>query len=245
MNRSMIMYPLARGADRDSGADLQTDVMRFMAILSLCLVAIFALVQSMPVAPRPAEPAPPATPAAPAEVPDPPPRQSAPDTRSASPSAGETAVTLARPAQVAPRTAAVVPPAAMSVLAVPAAALQDPEKGFTLRFESDIALTRLVAANKVGFFAIVPGRARRMAVSDSRLSFWDASMPGSFHEMEASTVPAPVVDALLRTGAETGTVKWGVTLPAKLSARLATIMREETGGAIVIRGDGDLALDAS
>ena len=53
MNRSPLFYPLNRGADADAGgaADLQTDVMRFMAILSLCLVAIFALVQSIPLAP--------------------------------------------------------------------------------------------------------------------------------------------------------------------------------------------------
>ncbi len=65
MTRSPLAYPLNRGADADIGgaADLQTDVMRFMAILSLCLVAIFALVQSMPMAPS-AKPVPP-------EVPDP------------------------------------------------------------------------------------------------------------------------------------------------------------------------------
>ena len=45
MSRSPLAYPLIRGVDGDWGgaADLQTDVMRFMAILSLCLVAIFAL----------------------------------------------------------------------------------------------------------------------------------------------------------------------------------------------------------
>jgi len=53
MTRSPLFYPLNRGMDADAGgvADLQTDVMRFMAILSLCLVAIFALVQSIPLAP--------------------------------------------------------------------------------------------------------------------------------------------------------------------------------------------------
>ena len=42
---------MARGADNEAGgaADLQTDVMRFMAILSLCLMVIFAVVQSVPV----------------------------------------------------------------------------------------------------------------------------------------------------------------------------------------------------
>ena len=58
MTRSPLAYPLNRSADMDVGgaADLQTDIMRFMAILSLCLVAIFALVQSIPL--TPAEPTP-------------------------------------------------------------------------------------------------------------------------------------------------------------------------------------------
>ena len=50
MSRSPLAYPLVRSADTDAGgaADLQTDIMRFMAILALCLMAIFALVQSLP-----------------------------------------------------------------------------------------------------------------------------------------------------------------------------------------------------
>jgi hypothetical protein len=77
MTRSPLAYPLNRSADMDIGgaADLQTDIMRFMAILSLCLVAIFALVQSIPL--TPAEPAPPEPPPAPTatvqEIVEPPP----------------------------------------------------------------------------------------------------------------------------------------------------------------------------
>ncbi len=60
MTRSPLFYPLNRGMDAEAGgaADLQTDVMRFMAILSLCLVAIFALVQSIPLAPTSETPKP-------------------------------------------------------------------------------------------------------------------------------------------------------------------------------------------
>ncbi|MEM9387082.1 MAG: hypothetical protein AAGA68_18615 [Pseudomonadota bacterium] len=44
-------YPTS-GTEGGGGAeDLQTDVMRFMAMLGLCLVAIFALVQSLPATP--------------------------------------------------------------------------------------------------------------------------------------------------------------------------------------------------
>lgn len=48
----------AASADLDN-SELQTDVMRFMAILAFCLVAIFAIVQTMPLE-APAEPAVPA-----------------------------------------------------------------------------------------------------------------------------------------------------------------------------------------
>jgi len=54
------------GHTRDSGMEeLQSDVMRFMAILAFCLVAVFALVQGVPMSARPeprVESAPPADP---------------------------------------------------------------------------------------------------------------------------------------------------------------------------------------
>ncbi len=84
-----------------------------------------------------------------------------------------------------------------------------------------------------------------MTVSDSRISFWDASTPNSYHEMEAGTVPRPVIDALGRTGVNTAEVGWGVTLPGKLRAQLDRLMSDHSGGALVIGGDGELRLEAS
>ncbi len=117
------------------------------------------------------------------------------------------------------------------------------EQGFTLRFESDLALTRLVASGQVGFYAITTGRTQRMTVSESRISFWDASTPNSFHEMEADTVPAPVIAALERTGVESNAVDWGVTLPGRLRRDLDTVMSEHTGGSLVIAANGELRLE--
>jgi len=234
MTRSPLAYPLNRGTDADVGgaADLQTDVMRFMAILSLCLVAIFALVQSMPMAPS-AEPVPP-------EVPD-------PVTEPVIEAVIE-AVTLTRPkrqpefptqtmqaAEATPVTEAVAEPIAAPI---------EESEGFILRFESDAALMRLVAANQVGVYAIEDERARRMTVSESRISFWDASTPNSFHEMEVSTVPLPVVDALARTGADTDKISWGVTLPGKLMGQLDGLMQDHRGGSLVIGSNGDIRLEA-
>ena len=264
MNRSPLFYPMHRG-DTDAGgaADLQTDIMRFMAILALCLVAIFALVQSIPLIPE-----------APTESPftaAPPPLQEAepvveePVERepvvTPPPAAEEPAkaVLLTRPkwtSSFVPQQRTLSPPAESTPPAEdrpePAAVESPPpptppteEKGFSLRFESDHALTRLVAAGKVGLYAIGDGRAQRMTVSESRISFWDASTPNAFHEMETSTVPRRVIDALARSGINTAGIDWGVTLPGKLREQLDALMRDHSGGALVIGLDGELRLEAS
>ena len=264
MSRSPLAYPLTRGIDGDSGgaADLQTDVMRFMAILSLCLVAIFALVQSLPIeAQSPTE-------SKTVESPPPPAKETAPTeelqmvrqaTRTPVEPEPVASITLTRPKWVstylapkettaAPEKPAAPPPRVVATAdpePLPEPAPQPADKVFTLRFESDSALTRLVATGEIAFFAISSGRAHRMTVSNSRISFWDASTPNTFHEMEASTVPRPVVDALVRTGADAANVEWGVTLPGKLSAQLNSLMQKHSGGALVIRADGNLNLEQS
>ncbi len=84
-----------------------------------------------------------------------------------------------------------------------------------------------------------------MTVSESRISFWDASTPNAFHQMETSTVPGPVVEALTRSGVSTRGIDWGVTLPGRLKQQLDTLMREHSGGALVIGLDGNLRLEPS
>ncbi len=279
--RSPLFYPLNRAGDTDVGgaADLQTDVMRFMAILSLCLVAIFALVQSMPLAPpegaRPQPPGPDPTPQgqtpmaeapmveapmveapmAEASVEAPPPPAPKPVERVAenvvltrpkwvpkytpTPRPVVTETDASPTPAVEPEPEPVADTAPEPVVEVPPPVAEEPE-GFTLRFESDAALTRLVAANMVGFYAIDTDRARRMTVSDSRISFWDASTPNSFHEMEPATVPAAVVDALSRTGASTEGVSFGVTLPGKLKGQLDELMQAHRGGELVIEAAGSI-----
>ena len=248
MSRSPLAYPLTRTADTDVGgaADLQTDVMRFMAILSLCLVAIFALVQSIPLTPAAADPEPePAGANSLAKEPD-----SIPDPKPAGASSlakePEKPVVLTRPEWV-PKYVPTEPEPIASKLAptVPEVAPIDPDQeGFTLRFASDAALMRAVAAHHVGLYAIAAGKAKRMTVAESRISFWDASTPGTFHEMEPGTVPTTVVDALARTGVSAGSVAWGVTLPGKMTAQVDALMLEHSGGSLIIEASGDIHWEA-
>lgn len=264
MTRSPLAYPLNRSADMDGGgaADLQTDIMRFMAILSLCLVAIFALVQSIPMSPAPpVEPEPQHTPAEPTPIvekvpPAAPPKPAVP-TSVEKPIEKTVALTRPRwvpkyqPAQQQAAPVTVVPEVQAPVPAMPEASrplvppVESAAEGFTLRFESDAALTRLVAASRVGLYAIESDRAQRMTVSNSRISFWDASMPNTFHEMETATVPAAVFEALNRTGIKADAVSWGVTLPGKLKTQVDDLMQAHSGGALVIGASGDIRWETS
>ena len=51
-----MFFPRGSPALLDDAEMLQTDVMRFFAILCLCLMAIFALVKALPIAPPEATP---------------------------------------------------------------------------------------------------------------------------------------------------------------------------------------------
>jgi hypothetical protein len=118
-------------------------------------------------------------------------------------------------------------------------------EGFTLRFATDLALTRLVARNEVGLYAITPDRSLRMSVNRGQISFWNASAPNQFHEMDTATVPDEVVAALRRAGAlrSTDAVQWGVTLPATMRRQLNQHLAEHSGGELIIDPDGTLRLE--
>ena len=224
MTRSPYWHAMHRGVDAEGGgvADLQTDVMRFMAILAICLVVIFALVQSIPL--RPSEPVP--EPVA-APVPE--------------PVAEATPEPVPEPAPE-PEPVAVEQPVPEPVVPPPPAPTE--QQGFTLRFESDLALTRLVARSVVGLYAITDAKTLRLNVTESRMSFWAASTPNQFHEMDRGTVPTQVVRALLRTSEiDVTTVKWGVTLPAGMQEELNGFLESATGGALVIGANGELRLE--
>ncbi len=222
MMRSPLAYPLNRATDMDGGgaADLQTDIMRFMAILSLCLMAIFALVQSVP-------PTPVVKPV------------SKPVVEPVFEPVAQAIVEPVTETVVEPVTAPRVDPIVEPVMEPVVEAAQE-SVGFTLRFESDSALMRLVAAGQIGLYALDNQRARRMTVRNSRISFWDASTPNMFHEMEATTVPAAVADALTRTGIDSEIVSWGVTLPGKLKTQLDSLMQQHDGGSLVIGANGEM-----
>jgi hypothetical protein len=241
-----------RRTESDAGESLQTDVMRFFAILALCLVAIFALVQRLPppavpagdqaADARPIDPPPsgrPPSPSAAARVAAHPARATAPATRP-----GQQAP--APPPQIAPvsKVPAVGQPESPAVEttgppradSVPPAHAPD---RLVLRFASDDALLALVAQGRVGVFAVRDGEAWQLEIARGRLRFEPATAPRRYHGMRAATVPPAVHAALAAAASPTAAaLDWRVTLQDELWQRIDGLAGRHPSGTLLIEASG-------
>jgi len=118
------------------------------------------------------------------------------------------------------------------------------KKGFTLRFASDEALERQVAAGSVSLYAMVGKQAWRLSLSHGRPVFAHDTFPGWFHEMASSTVPAEYVRSLgeSKDRPAQSSIVWGVQLPPATKQGIASLTRGRQGGNLVIATDGRVAL---
>lgn len=221
---------------------LQTDVMRFTAIIALCLVAVFALMQSLPQSAAAPEPGDADTRLAQLEIELAAARQAlaaseqqATDLRARLREQRQTAQRRPSPAV----TAAVEPTEPTEPVATPP--VPRAPVGFSLRFASAATLQRLNATGAIGLYARTDAGIWRFDQRGGRVRAVRVGSPGQFYEMAAATVPALYRRALPRTADDTTTV-WGVTLPGATIEAIRQLMRKHSGGAMVIESDGRVVL---
>jgi hypothetical protein len=101
------------------------------------------------------------------------------------------------------------------------------KKGFTLRFSSDEALQRQVAAGTVSLYAMAGKQAWRLSLSHGRPVFAHDTFPGWFHEMASSTVPVQYVRTLGKSTDRPAqsSIVWGVQLPPATKQGIASLTR--------------------
>jgi hypothetical protein len=220
-------------------AELQADVMRFVAILALCLVAVSSLVEgyraSAPPEEVPAIVAPPIParvgtgPGAAAPGPLPRPdreslRRSPTDRRTLEP-------------------AAPVPPpadAASEPVPSPVEAPKDQAPGLSLRFLTDAALLRLVARGGAGVFVQSGSQTFALDLSDG-IEFRKSQPPAQFYAMATETVPS----VLRANYPGWGSGQWGVTLPLETARSIESFLAANATGELVIDSHGRVSLEKS
>ena len=214
---------------------LQTDVMRFVAILGLCLAAIFSMVQrasleqpppvinssSTARAPVQASAPKPVAPTRTARV------TTAPPTRIPAPE--KTPADAAEPSVSAQAKTEAAEPSTPS----------ESQTGFSLEFASAADLMALLENGQIQLYAELDGR---FWSADPRGRFSLAEAPASFYRMDSSTVPAALIGSLRRstTAAE---ATWGVVLAPTIVDQMAQFTRSSAGGKLLILGSGRVEME--
>jgi hypothetical protein len=257
-----ITHRSTANTDRAADAELQADVMRFVAILALCLVGISTLVERAGSAadirsPGTSDGAPAARVTTPAVVAEPTPmdKLQGPD-KPGDVSSRNTVKTEPAKSPSSPIGLPVVDgagsvPSSDTPGVVPAAprpasdagerqTTPSGRRGLMLRFESDAALLRMVGRGEAGVFVIAGTRVLALDIRRG-VEFNAAPSPARMHVITTDTVPA-----LLRAGFEgPADATWGVTLPgATLDAMRPHIERGDEG-VLVIAEDGSVSLETN
>jgi hypothetical protein len=199
---------------------LQTDVMRFIAILGLCLVAIFSLVngvqQEQASAQLSLEPAPKEQREQESVQQEPVPVPTKP--RDPMPAAPEAPADQADSRETSTQ--------------------DEEQQGFTLEFESVDALASLLAAGRLQLFAVVADEFHRYHPDGV---YRQVEAPASYYEMDAATVPRRL--RLQGESLFSGAVGWGVTLPAAAAVEVQRLVSTETRGKLLIGADASVRLE--
>ena len=248
--------PLPHQSDNES---LQADVMRFMAIIAFCLIAILALVKhAEPAEPRAtAEIKPAAAPQPEPEVitaarpPTPTPSWQEPLVKPApaQPLPKPTTKPAAQPKPVAAAEVAARPDRrsrAQAKKPAPAPApAAEPEESLSLRFASDGDFLRLIARGDIRVYAF---KGSEILSLDSGYSFLSARSPGQLYELLPQTIPGVIYSALAESRSRTddsASYSWGVTLPETIQKQITSYVESVRHGQLVIDRYGDVSHVAS
>jgi hypothetical protein len=237
------------------GERLEADVMRFMAIIAFCLIAILALVRN--VEPTTIEQLPPSTseptneaagePVAGTDLAeDEPPTPEAPPepvqvTNSSSmfvpidPTPAPDTLVQPPPAFSQPRPPEPIAASAHGGENTPASpqspAAEPVQEELVLRFVSDGDFLRLIAKGEVQVFAF---HDRQVLALGEDYLFHESAAPGKVHEVLSETIPRLIDTALKKRTPEASQFKWAIHLPQQIERQIQRYLNTVTNGQLLI-----------
>jgi hypothetical protein len=242
----------------DDSESLQADVMRFMAIIAFCLIAILALVKHAEPPPAEntsevalpteavlltaAEPAPALEPKRPdPEKPDfQPEALPATQAEQSEPVAGlvgEPVAGSAAPTEEPPEDPAPAKRSEPEPRQAPEPEPAPEEEGLILRFASNGDFLRLIARGDIQVYAFQETDVLTLTES---YRFLDTDSPGQVYEMLPPSIPSLIVDALKQARPDIAGYRWGIALPGHISNQIEQHLGRVTSGQLVIDRYGDV-----
>lgn len=249
---------------------LQADVMRFMAIIAFCLIAILALVKNT----EPAEPAMPAPePTTVAQVEEPAVEPSVPEKPAAEPEPATVLPESIEPDPVEPQPVIAAlerpaageepviepPPAPIAATPAPEApaeeSVDEPSDTPVVASENapptpdskEEGLTLRFASDGDFLRLIARGDIRVYAFQESDVlalnesyRFLDTAAPGQVYELLPPSIPGLIVDALKQARPDSNGYRWGIALPGRISHQIEQHLSQVRSGELVIDRYGDV-----
>lgn len=208
----------------DETESLQTDTMRFFAVICMCLMIIFSLVKSMPVTRNTASPQ--------INTHEDKIHKVKQEIRQLENRADHLKQNIDRD----------VPPKPVSTK-TNVTEKKSPKKkaGFSLSFSSDDALFKILRKGKQAvLYMCIKDRYWRLETASSPWTFNPVSFSGRIYYMERQTVPDKVIRASARAVSVPGNreILWGVSLSQQITRQISTLMKNNKGGNIMIQENG-------
>ena len=233
------------------GESLQADVMRFMAIIAFCLVAIMALVrdavplnESAQISPAESSPVVKQIAPAPQRVSPKPKIDKPPVPPFALPEPIRSEPVRSEPVRIEPVVAELPsePPVATPeipdrqiVESAPSYSVEEP--GLSLRFGSDQDFLRLIAKGSVDVFLF---DAQNVYQLENDYSFERSTAPGELYELMPETIPHAIKASANNAVGDSTVFSWGVVMPERISRRIAALVAVERTGQLVINRYGEV-----
>ena len=218
-------------ADNES---LQADVMRFMAIIAFCLIAILALVRDAE--PPPAEAERVAIASAPV-VTQPIPEPQTLVTRALAVEPVVPEATHNSDVRAVSAGGAAAGGAAAAKERASARAMPQKTEGLTLQFASDGDFLRLISRGDVTVFAY---REDIVWALGRDYVFRNARAPEHVYELELRTIPLLVSDAFARDHTTPNGFTWGVSLPRRIESQIQSYIQRVKQGVLLIDRYGEV-----
>ncbi len=226
------------------GESLQADVMRFMAIIAFCLIAILALVRNVE-----APPTPPTTPLTTPPTLSRTPVTEAPELRDVPQAPQTTRIfdPIEPPAEPnplpTPKPLTSVPdkPVALADVVAPATSppsvpqTEQAPEGLILRFVSDGDFLRLIAKGDVRVYAF---QDRQVLLLGEDYLVHDAAAPGKVYEVLPETIPGLIDSALNKRTPDAQSFTWAISLPQRIERQIQGYLASVTTGQLLINRFG-------
>lgn len=236
---------------------LHTDVMRFIAILGLCLAAIFSLVHSASQQPQSNSPdehpiaiasadsrADPIALAASSPKAEPVTSPLQPTVAPITPAPARHGEATAPQPDTSPGTTPTSPATptlspTQSALTARAESTPETRAGFSLEFESVQALEQLLQTGKIQLYIRQADRFWSVDMNGQKVP---VSAPDQYYQMQADTVPAAIRTIIMASTPDT-VVSWGVALPVTITRQIQTLTASQTSGELLITSEAEVTLN--